>query len=180
MKEGIYYRFGGKLVNAGCEMLPNGEDIPYIVIEKIELKDSHDMGGRRENNVWVATFAKNPYTALPMILNATNRKRIAKMFWETVVTDGKPCYGRIDLLKNIAVRLTKEKCRDVQDGGETYGLRISKLPAEAPKKQALNELHPNWAKCVEALKSGRTIEDLKAKYEISASVEKLLVTKAKE
>lgn len=178
MTEGTYYRFGGKLVNAGCEMLPNGNDIEYIVIEKIELKASHDMGGRKESNVWVATFAKNPYTTLPMILNATNRKRIAKMFWETIVSDGKPCYGRIDLLKNIPVRLTKEKCRDVQDGGETYGLRISRTPATIPAKEKLTEEHKNFGKCVDALKSGRTIDELKAKYEISASVEKSLMEKS--
>ena len=48
-----------------------------------------------------------------MVLNSTNRKRIAKLFPEVE--------GCINLLKNVAVRLTREKTRDVQDGGETWG-----------------------------------------------------------
>jgi len=109
-------------------MLPDGKDIERIIIARIEYKESEMINGRTENGVWVAHFAPNPYTNLPMLLNATNRKRLVKQFPE--------CDGYPARLENIAVRLTKEKTRDVQDGGETWGLRISKLPAAAEAKPA--------------------------------------------
>ena len=116
------------------ECLPNGQDIPRIVIERIEYKEKEVINGRTEEGVWIAHFAKNPYTNLPFILNATNRKRLIKQFPD--------CEGYPARLKNVAVRLTKERCRDVQDGGETWGLRISKIPAdaaEAPAKKVIPE-----------------------------------------
>lgn len=122
-QENIHYRTGGKLTHCGVECLPNGNDIERIVIERIEYKDNESINGRVEQGVWIAYFAPNPYTSLPFILNATNRKRLVKQFPE--------CDGYPARLKNIAVRLTKERTRDVQDGGETWGLRISKTPASA-------------------------------------------------
>lgn len=168
-EKGIHYRTGGKLTHAGCEMLPDGKDIEYIVIERIEYKESEKIGGRVETGVWVAHFAKNSYTNLPMVLNSTNRKRIAKLFPEVE--------GCINLLKNIAVRLTREKTKDVQDGGETWGLRISRMQAKAPtapKKDVLSEKHANWDKCVKWLADGNGIESLRSKYEITKEVEEKL------
>lgn len=173
-EQGIHYRTGGKLTHAGCEMLPNGKDIEYIVIERIEYKEEESIGGRMERGVWVAYFAKNPYTTLPMVLNSTNRKRIAKLFPQVE--------GCINLLKNVAVRLTREKTRDVQDGGETWGLRISRMAAKmpaAPKKDILTEQHANWAKCVKWLADGKDIESLRGKYEITKEIEEKLIASAK-
>ena len=154
-------------------MLPNGKDIEYIVIERIEFKESENIGGRTEQGVWIAYFAKNEYTNLPMVLNSTNRKRIAKLFPQVE--------GCINLLKNIAVRLTREKTRDVQDGGETWGLRISRMPAKkptAPKKDVLSKEHPNWTKCVAWLVGGKDIEALRSKYQITKEVEDILWNEA--
>lgn len=168
-EKGIHYRTGGKLTHAGCEMLPSGKDIEYIIIERIEYKEREEVGGRTEKGVWVAYFAKNQYTDLPMVLNATNRKRIAKQFPQ--------CEGCINLLKNIAVRLTREKTRDVQDGGETWGLRISKLPAKASQitKDTLTNTHANWNNCVEWLAGGNDIASLRARFNISKEVEEQLI-----
>lgn len=157
----IYYRTGGKLTHAGVEMLPAGKDIDRIVIERIEYKESEEINGRRENGVWIAHFAPNPYTKLPLILNATNRKRLVKQFPE--------CDGYPARLKNIAVRLTKERCRDVQDGGETWGLRISKLPPEdAPAKKIIPEdkvgTIVEWAK-----KNGFSIQQVEEKYDFAST-----------
>lgn len=128
-QKNIHYRKGGKLTHCGVECLPEGKDIERIIIARIEYKESEMINGRNENGVWVAHFAPNPYTNLPLILNATNRKRLVKMYPE--------CDGYPARLENVAVRLTKEKTRDVQDGGETWGLRISKFPpAEAPASPA--------------------------------------------
>lgn len=164
-QENIHYRVGGKLTHCGVECLPQGQDIPRIVIERIEYKDKESINGRVEEGVWIAHFAPNPYTKLPLILNATNRKRLIKQFPE--------CDGYPARLKNIAVRLTKERCRDVQDGGETWGLRISKMPAaDAPaaqpaQKKSIQENQVQtivgWAK-----KNGYGIEQIAEKYDFAS------------
>ena len=197
-EQGIHYRTGGKLTHCGCECLPGGRDIQYIVIERIEYKETEEIGGRRENNIWIAHFAPNPYTRLPMVLNATNRKRIAKLYPD--------CNGYINLLKNIPVRLTKEKCRDAQDGGETWGLRISKIRPSAPqqgaaeiRQQYQQGLSPSPAstpaqakqtleltddamvsQAITYLKNGGDIETIKKKYNLSAETEKELLKRAQE
>lgn len=168
-QENIHYRVGGKLTHCGVECLPQGQDIPRIVIERIEYKDKESINGRVEEGVWIAHFAPNPYTNLPLILNSTNRKRIVKQFPE--------CDGYLARLKNIAVRLTKERCRDVQDGGETWGLRISKLPAAeetapAPaQKKSIQESQiqtiVDWAK-----KNGYGIEKIAEKYDFASEAVK--------
>ena len=197
-EQGIHYRTGGKLTHCGCECLPGGRDIQYIVIERIEYKETEEIGGRRENNIWIAYFAPNPYTKLPMVLNATNRKRLAKLYPD--------CNGYINLLKNIPVRLTKEKCRDAQDGGETWGLRISKMkptapqqgtaeirqqyqqgpasapaPAPAQTKQTLELTDDAMvSQAITYLKNGGDIENIKKKYNLSAETEKELLKRAQE
>ena len=159
-QENIHYRVGGKLSHCGVECLPQGQDIPRIIIERIEYKDKESINGRIEEGVWVAHFAQNPYTSLPFILNATNRKRLIKQFPE--------CDGYPARLKNVAVRLTKERCRDVQDGGETWGLRISKLPAAAAEqKKVIQDAQVqtiiDWAR-----KNGLSIEKVAEKYDFAS------------
>ena len=174
-QENIHYRVGGKLTHCGVECLPQGQDIPRIVIERIEYKETEEINGRKENGVWIAHFAPNPYTKLPLILNATNRKRLIKQFPE--------CDGYPARLKNIAVRLTKERCRDVQDGGETWGLRISKMPAaeaSAPapaQKKAIQENQVqtivDWAK-----KNGLNIDQIAEKYDFASDAVKQAIIDA--
>ena len=174
-QENIHYRVGGKLTHCGVECLPEGKDIPRIIIERIEYKESEMINGRSEFGVWVAHFAKNPYTSLPFILNATNRKRIIKQFPE--------CDGYPARLKNIPVRLTKERCRDVQDGGETWGLRISKLPADSEPtpasagKKVITEdkiqVIVDWAK-----KNGKTIDDIASMYDFESDTVKQAIIDA--
>lgn len=196
-EQGIHYRIGGKLTHCGCECLPGGKDIQYIVISRIEYKESEDIAGRRKNNVWVAYFAPNPYTKLPMILNATNRKRLSKLYPE--------CNEYINLLKNIPVRLTRERCRDAQDEGDTWGLRISKTKPTAPAQQSAPaaaqsqapaaakaqaqtdggkvEITPNsemFKQAVKFVKEGGDIAKIKAKYSVSQEVEADIVKQAQE
>lgn len=168
-QENIHYRVGGKLTHCGVECLPQGQDIPRIVIERIEYKETEAINGRTEYGVWIAHFAQNPYTSLPFILNATNRKRLIKQFPE--------CDGYPARLKNIPVRLTKEKTRDVQDGGETWGLRISKTPADpAPAAQPKQrktitedkiDVIVKWAQ-----ENKKTIDDIAAMYEFESDTVK--------
>lgn len=154
----IHYRKGGKLTHCGVECLPDGKDIERIIIARIEYKETEMINGRQESGVWLAHFAPNPYTDLPMILNATNRKRLVKQFPE--------CGGYPARLENVAVRLTKELTRDVQDGGDTWGLRISKIPAAAAATTAKKiitkdkiDLVIDWAK-----KNGLGIDAIREKY----------------
>nr|DAH93566.1 MAG TPA: hypothetical protein [Bacteriophage sp.] len=126
MEEGIYYKRGSKSDFASVDMLPGGQDIPRIIIERIFFHEKLVINGRKETEQWTAKFAPNPWCNKEMVLNSTNRTRIAKQHWEDIVEDGTACEGRINLLKNIPVRLTREQTRDVQNGGTTYGLRISR------------------------------------------------------
>lgn len=166
----IHYRTGGRLTHCGCEMLPNGEDIPRIIIERIEYKESEMINGRRELGVWIAHFApNNGYTNLPFIMNATNRKRLVKLFPQ--------CDGYLARLENIPVRMTREKTRDVQDGGETWGLRISKIPADnAPVQEKIKcgedmiDTVVAWAK-----QNHKTIEELCEIYEMAETVKDAII-----
>lgn len=158
----IHYRMGGKLTHCGVECLPGGKDIERIIIARIEYKESEMINGRKEDGVWVAYFAPNQYTQLPFILNATNRKRLVKLFPD--------CDGYLARLENVPVRLTKERTRDVQDGGETWGLRISKLPAspeKEPQKKVITEDKID-AIVAWATKGGLSIEDVAKKYDFAS------------
>ena len=136
MEEGIYYKRGSKSDFAAVDMLPGGADIPRIVVERITFHEDISINGRKEKDIFVATFAPNPFCNKGFVLNATNKARIAKMYWNTPVEDGTPCEGRINLLKNIAIRLTKEEARVVQMGGTTYGLRVSKIGPASEQEMA--------------------------------------------
>lgn len=179
----------GKITHAGCECLPGPRfEIERIVISRIDFKESIQVNGQKKENVFEAVFAPNPYTNLPFLLNSTNAKRIAKMFWDTPVQDGTPCEGRINLLENIPVRLCRELTRDPSDGGQVYGLRISKLPAAAeapasapaaPQKKVVPEDKVqaviDWAK-----KENKTFADVAkvcdfASEDVRAAIAKALV-----
>lgn len=155
-QKNIHYRVGGHLTHCGVECLPMGRDIERIVIARIEFKEDEMINGRTEHGVWVAHFAPNPYTALPLVLNATNRKRLAKLFPE--------CDGYLARLENVAVRLTKEQTRDPQDGDTTWGLRISKIPAAAEAKKVITadkvQAVVDWAK-----QNKLTIQKVGEKYD---------------
>lgn len=191
MEIGIYYKRGAKSDYASVDMLPNGKDIPRIIIRKIEFHDQLSINGRKETEVWTAEFAENPWTKKPMVLNSTNRARIAKQNWHVKVEDGSECEGRINLLHDIPVRLTKEEARDVQNGGTTYGLRISRIAAASEQEMAkwmaengyaagsprkkemtLGQIDGavKWAR-----ENNKGIEDIKAIYDVPQEVEDALI-----
>ena len=51
-----HYRQGGKLTHCGCEILPQGNDIEYIILKEIKFKESEEVAGRTEKGVWVGYF----------------------------------------------------------------------------------------------------------------------------
>lgn len=160
-----HWRIGSKSEYIGCEVLPNMKDIEYVVIDHIEFKDRLSVQGSTKENMWVCYFKKNEYFDRPMLLNSTNRRRLCKL--------AKNQYP--ESIKDFPVRLTSELCRDPQGDGQTEGLRFSKIPARAPKKESLTVGSEKFEKCRTALKNGYTIEQMKAKYEISKDVEKELL-----
>ena len=169
--QGVHWRMGGKLTNCGCEILPNGNDILYIIIAKIEYKNDHIINGRKEHGVWVATFANNEYTKLPMILNATNRKRLVKMYQTEY----------LEKLENIAVRLTREKTRDVQDGGETWGLRIHKDKPKPPALPTLTNKSEQWESVKAAFIDKKAdMTYIKSRFKLSQETENELLNLLKD
>lgn len=136
MEEGIYYKRGSKSDFAGVEILGDAMEIPRAIIEEIAFHENLKVQGKNERERWTC---KLQGIDKPMLLNATNRKRLAKRFWDTPVADGTPCHGRLNLLSGLglAIRLDSEPCRDPSDGEMTVGLRVSKFdPDSEPAPQA--------------------------------------------
>ena len=159
----IHFRTGGNITHAGIEVLPSGKDIEYIVLESIEVKERERINGRNQDGVGIGHFAPNPYTSLPWVINSTNRRRLAKLFPE--------CEGYLARLRNVAIRLTKEKTRDPQDGGECWGLRVSLIPAkktDAPAKKVIQESQisavVDWAR-----NNGLNIDNIAEKYDFASN-----------
>jgi hypothetical protein len=170
-----HYRMGGKLSHHGTEVLPGGRDIE-IFISHIVWHDELSVGGQNQKGMWEAYFCPNPYTKLPIILNATNRKRLFRL-------SGTPY---LETLKDFPIRLTQEKARDVRDGGETMGIRISMIKPKNPvrtdakqiskEKDILTIDHPRYARVKESISSGTaTIEDVEKVFIVSEEVKKILI-----
>ena len=116
-----------------------------------------------------------------VLMNSTNRRRIAKRFWDTIVADGTPCHGRINLLSGmgLAVRLDSEPCRDPSDGTMTVGLRVSLIdpdPAPAAEQSLPVMSFDQIEGAVKWMKdNGKTVEDVKKLYTVSQSIEDALI-----
>ena len=115
----LHYRHGGKISHIGVEALPEGKDIT-VTIESISFVEDGTINGQKQD-FWEAKFVKNPYFILPMVLNSTNKKRLAKLantpYLETV--------------KNLPIILTQEMSKMV-DGGKDMALRISNIKPSQP------------------------------------------------
>ncbi len=151
----------GNPTHAGAWILPGGNDIEYIVIDRVEERKGENVNGTKKD-VTVAVFKPNPYTNMDMILNVTNAGELCK---QARVNS----WCLLDI-KNQPVRLTYAET----SRGE--GLRISKLPAKIPvatlkPKPAITE--ENFDKAVEFLKT-KTMDELRGFYEVSEEVEKRL------
>lgn len=160
--EKVHIRTGGNLLHCSVEMLPEGKDIPYIVIEKFTRAKNEKTGTTMKEDCILAHFAPNPYTKLPWMLNYKNKKTLCKLA-------GVDEWGLLGVI-NLPVTLTKENTN------MGWGLRASSIPAKLPVKEVLTPSHELWKGCVEHAKKGG-IADIKAKYEVSAEVEKMLIKK---
>lgn len=128
-QENIHYRAASKATHSGVEVLKGEREIPRIIIERIEYVENISINGRTEKCAFVAHFQPgNGFAELPMIINQTNARRLTKLYPD--------CQGYLARLKNVAVRLTSEPCKDPNGGGTTVGLRISQIPAASEQEMA--------------------------------------------
>lgn len=167
-QEDIYYRAGGQIAHAGCEILEGGRDTDFI-IDHIEFKDHEKINGRTENGVWLMYLTRNGKSELPLVLNVTNRKRLLKLFPE--------CEGFPARIKNKPVTMTKELTRDPNGGGQTYGIRVSPVPAKMPAPaekikcgEDMIDTVVAWAK-----ENGKAIDDLVVIYEMTETVKNAII-----
>lgn len=167
----------GTPTHAGVFILPDGNDIEYIVIDHLEEKKSEVVNGVKKGEVVggvvkdcvVAYFKPNPYTNLGMVMNVTNADRLCKL--------AKKTSWQLLEIRDIPVRLTSEP------SSKGDGLRISKTPpripaAPAPKKKP-EITDANFDKAVEFLKT-KSMEELRGFYEVSAEMEKRLMEKGED
>lgn len=164
---GTYYKRGSKSDYIGVEILGPSGVIPRAIIEEIKFHETLKIQGKTDHERWTCKFKG---IDKPMLLNSTCRKRLAKRFWDVIVSDGQPCAGRIDLLSGmgLAVRLDSEPCRDPNDGDMTIGLRISRLdPDPEPQKKVITadkvETIVTWAK-----NNKLGIDDIAKKYDFES------------
>lgn len=164
--ERIHYKTGGKIEYSGVEVLPDGKDIE-VIITKVEFAKNIDVQGKKKENVWLAHFAPNEYAKLPMIINSTNRKRLAKL--------AKQAY--INLIIEFPVYITQEEARDPSTGDMVMGLRISKIPHKLLEtKPFLSSSHPAWKDCVKYVAGDKAkVADIRKKYFVFEDVEEELV-----
>ena len=168
MSELKHYRYGGKITHIGCEALPGGKDI-VVVIDNIKFVENEVINGSKQS-AWICTFKKNQYFTLPMVLNATNKKRLARFL-------GSPY---LELVKDMPVTLTQEMDKAI-GGGKDWGLRIGKIQPKiaATKKHVLEPTSPNWQQIVKWVTEGGKSESVQQKYEITAENLKKLEDEAR-
>ncbi len=150
----LHYRHGGKITHAGVECLPAGKDI-IVTIERIAFVEKEMINGEQQA-AWVAYLKPNPYTPLPIVLNATNKKRLAKL-------SGTPY---LETVQNLTITLTKEMDKAI-GGGKDWALRISNIkPAQvaAAERKPLSLTSPNYSQLVEWLKDKGTLAGLLSGY----------------
>ena len=155
-----HFRYGGKLTHSGCEVLPNGKPID-VTITSIEYKENETVNGKSQD-AWIA---RTKELKLPIMLNSTNRKRLAKL----TGTD------YLETVKNFVVTLCSEETKDPTDigGAKIQGLRISKIKAKQNKSEVVAKIKldvtdGNYASIKTWLAGeGRTLADVTKKYDLT-------------
>lgn len=154
-----HYRYGGKLTHVGIECLPNGKDI-NVVIDRIVWSENEVINGEKKP-AWICYFKPNSHFSLPMVLNATNKKRLARL-------SGTPY---LETVKNLPVTLTQEMDKAI-GGGRDMALRISQIapkvtPAGEVVKIKLTPESGNWSSIVKWVQDGNPIESVWKKYDVT-------------
>jgi hypothetical protein len=138
--------------------LEEGKDIK-VVIKNVSVKQVKGSDGKsQERNVATFTDAK----IKPMILNATNCRIVKKFVGSPYINDW----------VNVPVQVYIKS--DIKAFGDvTEGLRIRETQPKMDKPNLVPSL-PAWQKAIEYLKGTGTIENIRAKWELSKENEELL------
>lgn len=140
--------------------LLDGESHPEmnVIITKISREEVIGQDGKKE--LCVVARLKN---CKPMILNATNHRRLAKLFQTPYIEDwvGKSFIVYVEQIKAF---------------GENHdALRVKQNPKGLP---ILSPSHPKWEGAKKAIAAGNyTIQDVCKKYDVSPKNRKALCTK---
>lgn len=139
----------------GAYSLEENKDL-NVTIEKVVRELVTGNGGKKEECTVAYLKGQKPF-----IINRTNARTITKIANSPYIEDW------VNLSITLYVATTKLKGEDVEC------LRVRE---SAPKKETLTSTHPKYKAVLEALKSGNyTINQVKAKYDISSEVEKELL-----
>lgn len=176
VQEGQHWRIAHPLSHSGAEILPDGKDIEYIVIDRIEYKVGEEINGKKSQKAEVIChFKPNPYTNKPIVLNVTNCTTLTKL-------NGGD--NKLNLIKDFPIRLTRAMTRDVRSGENIWGLRISKTPAKKPEPPKKKPLTPNdkekMEKALDYLKNGGSMDKIKESYELNKATEEWMLGEIKE
>jgi len=138
--------------------LEEGKDIK-VVIKNVSVKQVKGSDGKsQERNVATFTDAK----IKPMILNATNCRIVKKFVGSPYINDW----------VNVPIQVYIKS--DIKAFGDvTEGLRIRETQPKMDKPNLIPSL-PAWQKAIEYLKGTGTIENIRAKWELSRENEELL------
>lgn len=138
--------------------LEDGKDLKTVIKSVTVQKVKNPDGKEHECNV--ATFTDTKLK--PMILNVTNCKIMKKFAKSTFINDW----------NNIPVQIFVKS--DIKAFGDiTEGLRIREIQPKMDKPQ-LTPASQAWNKAIEFLKGAGTLDQVRAKYELSASDEETL------
>ncbi|MES2397917.1 MAG: hypothetical protein V4549_18035 [Bacteroidota bacterium] len=146
----------------GCYVLPEGKDI-VVKILSVTFDTALKVAGKAKKS-HVAIFDKNPYFDKPMLLNATNCKRLTARTGSPYPQDW----------SNIEVTLCQEMDKCVT-GGQDWGLRIK---AEIPKLPDLQSGTKAYQNAVIHLKGEGKIEDIEKRFTLTPDIKKQLESDA--
>ena len=138
--------------------LEDGKDLK-AVIKSVSIRNVKNTDGKeQERNVASFTDAK----IKPMVLNATNCRIMKKFTGSSYINDW----------NNVPVQIYVKN--DIKAFGElTEGLRLREIQPKM-NKPVLKPGVQAWGKAIEFLKGSGTIDQIKAKYDLSATDEETL------
>lgn len=149
-----------KLVNplyiGAYDFLPNEERIVTIKDVKREMVSGPD--GKKEE----CTILHFVEACKPMILNSTNSKSITKLTESPY----------IEQWVGHSIKLYVTKIKAFGEMVEALRIRSEKVVKTKPE---LKIGTPNFDNCLAAIKGGKTIADIRAKYDVSPQVEAALL-----
>lgn len=138
--------------------LEEGKDIK-VVIKNVSVKEVKGSDGKKQERN-VATFTDPKIK--PMILNATNCRIVKNFVGSPYINDW------VNVPVQVYIKTDIKAFGDV-----TEGLRIRETQPKMDKPNLTPSL-PAWNNAVEYLKGTGTIDQIKAKYQLSKENEELL------